>query len=393
MIPEEARTIVVKIGSAVLIHQGQRVDREVFCRLVAEISSLCEAGHRVILVSSGAVAIGRRKMGITQRPQGERHIPRLQALAALGQSRLIRLYEDEFSHYDRQIAQLLLTREDFNDRRRYLNVRNALEAIHGFGVVPIINENDSIASDEIRFGDNDQLAALVATMVQADQLVILSDIDGFYTANPKLHPDARRLAQLYAEDPALDNMISDITDARGFGSGGMTSKLSAARLAARTGITTIIAPGKRAGVLADVLGPAPSTGTRLLPAQHLDSLAARKAWISMGSTPRGWLRCDRGATRAVKQQGRSLLPSGVTEVQGNFREGDVVQLLTPQGEPFARGIALYPMEDMRAIMGQQSSQIETTIGYHTADCVVHRDDLALDIAPDDVEDLDSDALR
>jgi glutamate 5-kinase len=372
-----ALTLVVKVGSAVLMRGGVRVDREVFCRLVSELAQIVQQGHRLVLVSSGAVAIGRRTMGVEKRPSGERDIPRLQALAALGQSRLIRLYEDEFSHYDLHVAQLLLTREDFNERRRYLNARNALQAIHDFGAVPIINENDSVATDEIRFGDNDQLAALVATLVQADRLIILSDIDGLYTGNPKLDPEATRLPSVQAMDPSLDGLIKDVQDAAGFGSGGMRSKLSAARLAARTGIETVIAPGKRPGALPQVMARDPGTGTRLLPPPNADRLAAREAWISMGSTPRGRLRCDEGAFRAVSEQGRSLLPSGVTEVQGDFREGDVVELLSPQGEPFARGIAIYPAQDMRAIMGRHSSLIERLLGYHVLDAVIHRDDLVL----------------
>jgi glutamate 5-kinase len=372
-----AETVVVKVGSAVLMREGIEADRRVFCSLVSELAAAVRAGHRVVLVSSGAVATGRRKMKVAQRPSGERDVPRLQALAALGQSHLMHLYDSEFAHYDLHVAQLLLTREDFNDRKRYLNVKNTLQAVHDFGAIPVINENDTVTTDEIRFGDNDQLAALVATLTQASRLVILSDIDGLYTKNPKLHPDAQRVEQALANDPALDEMIGDIQDAKGFGSGGMRSKLSAARLAARTGIETTIAPGKRAGVLASVLGRDPSVGTRFLPDAELDRLVARKAWIGMGVAPKGRLWCDQGAFEALAQQGRSLLPKGVSRVEGDFDEGDAVDLLSPEGAVFARGLCQYNASQVRAIMGKHTSEIEGILGYHALDAVIHRDNLVL----------------
>ncbi len=372
-----SETLVIKIGSAVLMRDGAHLDRQVFCGLLGEVAALAEAGHRVIVVSSGAIAIGRRQMKLSSRPSGGRSIPALQALAALGQSRLIRLYEDELSHYELQVAQLLLTREDFNDRKRYLNVRNALEAISDYGAIPVINENDSITTEEIRFGDNDQLAALVATLVQADRLFLLSDIEGFYTANPKLDPNATRIPSTQASDPALDEMICDIKDAQGFGSGGMRSKLDAARLAATTGIETAIAPGKSPGVLMRLLERHPGTGTRFIPEPGQDKVLPRKAWIGTSVAPQGKLWCDAGATQAVLAQGRSLLPKGMTKIEGDFGQGAVVELLDPDGKVFARGLSLYPADDLRTIAGKHSSNIQKLLGYHVLDVVVHRDDLAL----------------
>lgn len=375
---QKATTLVIKIGSAVLMRDGLRSDREAFCRLIGEIAALHEEGNRIVVVSSGAVATGRRKMRLTHRPTGDRSIPKLQALAALGQSRLLQLYENEFAHYDIHIAQLLLTRDDFNNRQRYINARNALQAIHDFGAIPIINENDTVATDEIKFGDNDQLAAMVATMVSADRLMLLSDIQGLYTSNPKLDPDATFLHEVRANDPAIDAMIGDIQDAAGFGTGGMRTKILAARMAARTGIETIIAPGKSAGVLQSALDR--NAGTLLSPDPETDKLAARKAWIALTTSVKGSLICDEGAVRALTQEGRSLLPKGIVSVLGDFQEGDAVELVDTEGKMFARGLSLYSSEAILRIQGKHSSEIQDALGYKMHDAVIHRDDLTLEEA-------------
>lgn len=373
---------VVKIGSAVLMREDGGIDRGAFCRLIESLAAVVAAGHRLVLVTSGAVAAGRLRMSFNKRPTGGRSIPTLQALAALGQSRLMHLYEAEFSHYGVAVAQVLLTRDDFDDRRRYINARHALGALHGFNAVPIINENDSVGTDEIRFGDNDQLAAMVAAMVAADRLVLLSDIDGLYTANPKVDPDATRLPEVMAMDPSLDAMVGGTLDPTGgFGTGGMRTKLTAARIAARTGIETIIAPGKQPRVLERLLTGDNQVGTLLTPSPQVDRLAARKAWIGLGVRPKGRVWCDDGAARAVCERGTSLLPKGVTRVEGEFRDGEAVELVQnngePDGEAFARGLALYSADAMRRIAGHHSDQIEGILGYHILDAVIHRDDLVL----------------
>ncbi len=372
------QTLVIKIGSAVLMQDRQRMDRAVFCQLIAELAQHVEQGHRAILVSSGAVATGRRKMNLERRPSGERNIPKLQALAALGQSRLIQMYESEFSHYSIDVAQILLTRDDFNNRRRYLNARNTLRALYDFGALAIINENDTVTTEEIRFGDNDQLAAMVAAMIGADALILLSDVDGLYTSNPHADASAKHLPEVQAQDPMLDEMVGGTADpTHGFGTGGMRTKLAAARIAAQTGIPTIIGPGKRPGILQALLQPNPTLGTRLLPPQQIDHKTARKVWISTGLVPQGRVWCDRGAVDALCKKGTSLLARGIANVEGEFQEGDAVELLTPGGEPFARGLTLYPSTALRAIMGKHSSSIEEILGYRVLDAVIHRDDLAL----------------
>lgn len=368
--------VVLKIGSAVLMRDRDRLDRGAFCRLVDATAQAIQAGTRIVVVTSGAVATGRRKMGLLSKPSGVRSVPVLQALAALGQSTLIQMYESEFGHHDLKVAQLLLTRDDFNDRQRYVNARNALEAVLEFGAVPIINENDTVVTDAVRFGDNDQLAALVATLIGADRLVILSDIDGLYTSNPHADPDAVKLDRVQAADPSLDAMVSG-TRSAGDGTGGMATKLGAARLAARSAIMTVVAPGKVPGVVADALSDAPQMGTLFLPEPGADRMAARKAWIGLSTSVAGRIWCDAGATRAMRQRGTSLLPSGITQVEGEFSEGDIVELVNPEGVAFGRGLALYPAVDMRRIQGAQSDAIETLLGYKGLDAVVHRNDFTL----------------
>ncbi len=369
---------VVKIGSAVLMSADGGTDRGAFCRLIEGLANLYSAGVRVVLVTSGAVAVGRLKMALDKRPSGERNIPKLQALAALGQARLMNLYESELAHYGIDAAQVLLTRDDFNHRQRYLNARRALGAIHDFGAIPIINENDSVGIDEIRFGDNDQLAAMVAAMIAADRLVLLSDIDGLYTGDPRRDPSAKRLPRVRANDPSLDAMVGGTLDPTGgFGTGGMRTKLTAARIAARAGIETIIAPGKEADVLGRLMVEDLNVGTLFTPDPGADRIAARKAWIGMGVAPKGKLWCDAGAVNAVQSRGTSLLPSGVQRVEGDFADGDAVELIDPEGNAFARGLAIYNSNALTKIAGSSSSDIVNILGYHILDAVVHRDDLVL----------------
>ena len=375
---EEIKTVVVKVGSAVLLREDGSLDRGSFCRMVEMLAKLHKSGLRVVLVTSGAVAMGRKILGMDTRPRGDRSIPVLQALAALGQSHLIQLYESEFAHYGLHAAQILLTRDDFRDRKRYINARLAMEAIHRLGAVPVINENDTIATEEIKVGDNDQLAALVAILVSADRVVLLSDIDGLYTSNPRKDRDARRLPEVDVTDARLDEMVDDTHDLlRGYGTGGMRTKLVAARIAAQSGIATILAPGKRPDILDLVLRDTAEVGTIFRPSPDSDRLAARKAWLGVGAKVEGTITCDAGATNAVCARGKSLLPSGITSVTGSFEEGDAVDLLDPNGVVFARGLAVYDAESMGRIVGAQSSDIEGILGYKILDIVVHRDNLVL----------------
>lgn len=375
---QQDMTLVVKIGSAVLLKDGTHPDRPAFCGLVEELAGLVAQGRKIVVVTSGAVATGRQKMRLETKPAGERNIPVLQALAALGQSRLIQQYESEFALYDLHVAQILLTRDDFNERRRYINARHALQAVQDFGAVPIINENDTVATDEIRFGDNDQLAAMVAAMIGADKLLLLSDIDALYTADPRQDADATRIREARAHEPSLDPMVSGTNAAAGVGTGGMRTKLLAARIAASVAIPTVIAAGKHPGVIGRVLG-GDDIGTTLLPEPSVDKLAARKAWIVTGVQPRGSIVCDAGAVRAIRERGKSLLPSGILNVRGDFREGDAVELVDTRGERFAQGLSSYAADAVTTIQGRHSDEIAALLGYRVFDAVVHRDELVLNL--------------
>lgn len=364
----QAEHVVVKIGSAVLLRDGQRVDRTTFVNLVAELSALMESGRRVTVVSSGAVALGRQRVGGLPAPSVE--LPRLQALAALGQSRLIQMYDREFAEYDRQVAQILLGRADLDQRTSFLNARLTLDAVHRLGAVPIVNENDTVATEELRFGDNDELAAATCGIVQADLLIILSDVDGVL----QRHGDelGARISEIAADDPLLEEAAGPSTS--GFGRGGMISKVRAARLAGRFGASTIVAPGKRPGVLAEVMSSA-DVGTLITPgASHIQG---RKVWLGAGAISSGRLVCDSGARRAVVERGASLLPSGIRAVVGDFAEGAVVELVDGKDEVFARGIATYSAEDTRRIAGKNSDEIADVLGFKILDSAVHRDNLVL----------------
>ena len=375
----ENRTLVIKIGSAVLLRDGVHPDRPAFCGIVQELANLASQGFRIVVVSSGAVATGLQKMKLDRRPRGE-DIPTLQALAALGQARLMQSYESEFGLYGLQVAQILLTRDDFNDRTRYINARRALGAVHAFAAIPIVNENDTVATEEIRFGDNDQLAAMVAAMVSAELLVLLSDVDGLYTADPHTDKAATRIRTERAFAADLDPMVGGANEGKGVGTGGMRTKLLAARLAASVAIPTVIAPGKHPGVLRQILDGG-DIGTRLCPEPGIERLAARKAWIGTGLTPRGRITCDQGAVEAIVARGKSLLPSGIIAVEGNFGEGDPVELVDGNGRGFAQGLSCYGADAVRIIMGHQSTEITSLLGYRLLDAVVHRDELVLQSEP------------
>lgn len=367
---DAAHHVVIKIGSAVLLGEHGRVDRTTFVSIVEGINALIDNGKRVTVVSSGAVALGRRRLGY-RREEGAPDLPRLQALAALGQPQLIQMYDREFAEYGRHAAQVLLGRADLDQRTSFLNARLTLDAVHRLGAVPIVNENDTVATDEIRFGDNDELAAAVCGIVQAEMLVILSDVQGVLERTETgLGP---RIAAIASDDPALDRHAGPSVS--GFGRGGMISKVASARSAGRFGAATVIAPGKQPGVLR-ALWDGADVGTLITPPSS-DALQGKKVWLGAGAVSVGRLRCDAGAKAALTSRGASLLPSGIREVAGDFAEGAVVELLGPDGVTFARGMSTYSSEDTRRIMGKKSDEIAEVLGYKVLDAAVHRDNLLI----------------
>ena len=364
------RRVVVKIGSNVLAGStGLRAER--VRRLAGEIAAAVDAGRQVVVVSSGAVAAGAPRLG----PRRAR-IEWRQAAAAVGQIGLMAAYERAFTRHRRQVAQVLLTHADLADRRRYLNARHTLKTLLDLGVVPIVNENDTVAVEELRFGDNDNLSALTATLVEADLLVILSDVAGVFTADPTRDRTATLVEVADATDVAVARAAGPSRS--GVGTGGMASKLAAAAKAAVAGIPTVIADGTRRGVLAQILDPTATAGTLVLAGG--DRLAHRKHWIAYTLKPSGTLHVDDGAERALAGGGRSLLPSGVRRIDGAFGVGDCVRCVGPTGREFARGLVNYNAAELDRIKGAHTRDIERLLGYKGSDEVIHRDDLAL-VAP------------
>lgn len=362
----EARRIVVKIGSRSLVgaslNEGAQEGRGRFAPLAAQVAALRDEGRAVVLVSSGAVALGRGRLGFSARP---RSIAQLQACAAVGQSLLMHGWEKAFGAEGVAVAQMLLSHADLEDRERYLNARASLDALLELGAVPVINENDTVAVEEIRFGDNDQLAAMVCTLAGADLLVLLTDVEGL------LEPDGRRVP--WIED--LEEARRLVTAPEGdVGSGGMGSKLEAARRAARRGVPVAIADARDPAVLARVLG-GEDVGTLVAPQGA--RLAARKHWIAYTLRPRGDLVLDEGAAEAIRHGGRSLLPAGIVGVRGHFAPGDLVVLRDPAGAEVARGLTRYGTEDAAKLAGARTGEIQSRLGYHGGDEVVHRDDLVV----------------
>lgn len=363
------RRWVVKIGSALLTADGKGLDREALAAWVAQMAARIDAGVELVLVSSGAVAEGMSRMGWSARPQS---LHELQAAAAIGQMGLVQAWESAFQRHALHTAQVLLTHEDLSNRRRYLNARSTLRTLVDLRVVPVVNENDAVANEELRFGDNDTLAALVANLVEADLLILLTDQDGLFDSDPRSNPDARLVGEARVDDASLDDMAGE--RAGGLGRGGMATKLRAARLAARSGTPTIIAPGARAGVLADIASGA-EVGTLLTPAQGAE--AARKRWLAGQLQVRGRLVLDAGAVQVLRESGRSLLAVGVKAVEGRFERGEVVSCVGPDGREIARGLANYGAEDAARIQGRPSSEIAAILGYVDDEELIHRDNLVL----------------
>ncbi|MGO2958762.1 MAG: glutamate 5-kinase [Acetobacter sp.] len=363
-----ARRLVVKIGSALVVNADKAAPRQDWLRSVAaDIAALRKQGTDVVIVSSGAIALARHTLGLTAGPL---RLAEKQAAAAVGQISLAQAWSDALSAHGLTAAQLLLTPDDTEDRKRYLNARATLETLLGLGCVPVINENDTIATAEIRFGDNDRLAARVAQMIDADQLVLLSDIDGLYTADPRTDPAAQHLPIIEAMTPEIEAMGGEPPP--GYSSGGMRTKLLAAKLATRSGCAMAIALGKTDHPLRALLEGARCSW--FLP--QTCSQTARKQWIAGSLTPAGEIMVDPGAAEAL-QQGGSLLPAGVKGVRGNFTQGDLVTITDETGRLLARGLSSYDADDARRIAGHRSSELMSILGWQGRDELIHRDDLVM----------------
>jgi len=364
-----ARRIVVKVGSSILASVEKGLHHEVFSHLAKEISELKRQGYEIVLVSSGAIAAGMEKLGYKTRPQS---ITQKQATAAVGQSRLMNIYENYFSRHQQMVAQILLTHDDLSHRRRFLNARNTLLTLLELGIIPIINENDTVVVDEIKVGDNDNLSALVTNLIEADLLIILTNIDGLCDGDPRLNPNARCIPLVEDIDVDMERMVGETMSETSVG--GMVSKIQAAKKASRFGIPTVIASGTRKEVLHQILR-GKEIGTLILP--KANTLSSRKHWIAFNLHPKGDVIVDEGAKKAIVQRGKSLLPSGVVKVRGEFDRGDSVSCIGPRGKEFARGLVNYSVSELEMIKGLKSDQIEKALGYKYSDEVIHRDDLVV----------------
>ncbi|WP_198139607.1 glutamate 5-kinase [Ralstonia sp. A12] len=365
----DARRLVVKVGSSLVTNDGRGLDQAAIARWAAQIAALRAAGKEVVLVSSGAIAEGMQRLGWTKRPK---EIHELQAAAAVGQMGLAQVYESEFARHGIRTAQVLLTHGDLADRERYLNARSTLLTLLSLGVVPIINENDTVVTDEIKFGDNDTLGALVTNLIEGDALIILTDQRGLYTADPRKDPDARFVDEAQAGTPDLEQMAGGAGSS--IGKGGMLTKILAAKRAAKSGAHTIIASGREADVLAR-LANGEAIGTQLR--AQTGRMAARKQWMIDHLQLRGRVVLDAGAVEKLTAGGKSLLPIGVTEVQGEFARGEVISCVDAAGREVARGLTNYSSAEARLIARKASSEIEAVLGYVSAAELVHRDNLVL----------------
>jgi len=361
-LPVKPKRIVVKIGSGILTSRNYRLNKVRIKKLVAQIAALIDKNTEVILVTSGAIAAGMGMLRLHSRPK---LLPQQQAAAAIGQSQLMRIYDTFFKHYGQLSAQVLLTREDLSNRKRYLNAKNTLFTLLSYNVVPIINENDTVSVDEIKFGDNDRLSALVATLGQADLLVILSDVDGLYA-------ERNVISVVERISPEIERLASAATGR--VGTGGMASKVEAAKICCATGLGCIVANGKTPGILSRILDEQ-DIGTLFLPRK--EQLVAKKRWIGFGAKVAGKLFVDEGAKQALTLKKKSLLAKGIVGLGGTFAVGDMVSILDMKNQEFARGLVSYSSEELARIKGQKSERIKTLLGYKYYDEVVHRDNLVI----------------
>ena len=366
---QRARRIVVKFGSQILSSE-KGIEEPRMQRLVEDLAYLHDQGKSLVIVSSGAVAAGMTRLALKSRPKT---IPQKQAVAAVGQIKLMALYEKHFSRFDKTVAQVLLTHEDLANRQRYLNAKHTLMGLLEDRIIPIVNENDTVAVEEMKFGDNDQLSSLVATLLEADFLVMLSDVGGVYDSDPRLNKEAN-LIQLISNFKDLPADLGDETLTL-FGTGGIVSKIAAARKASSAGIPTMIANGLEEGVLRKVFSAEEETGTLVLPQES--RLTSRKHWIAYNLKATGEIVVDQGAYVALVEKGKSLLPSGLKEVRGTFVVGECVRCLNLEGREFARGLVNYSAKELNQIKGLHTSKIESVLGYKAYDEIIHRDDLVM----------------
>jgi glutamate 5-kinase len=364
------QTLVIKIGTSSLTQPDTGLlALATLATLVETVSDLQRQGHRVVLVSSGAVGVGCARLGLTERPKA---IARKQAVAAVGQGRLIRVYDDLFTSLQQPIAQVLLTRGDLAHRHSYLNVERTFQELLDLGVIPIVNENDTVAVDELKFGDNDTLSALVASLIHADWLFLLTDVDRLYSADPRHDPNAQPIVRV---EQMADLKTVQVGD-RGsqWGTGGMMTKITAAQIATEAGVRTVITQGNRPRDLALILAGA-EIGTQFAP--QLRPVSSRKHWIAHSLVPVGSLYLDDGAVRAIRDAGKSLLPAGIVQVEGEFDSRDAVRLCDRSGQEIARGLVNYSSSELAQIRGHQSDDIAGILGYMDAETIVHRDNLTL----------------
>ena len=361
--------IVIKIGSNILTDKKGGLNQKRIHSIAKDVSDVCNSGHEVVVVSSGAVAAGMKKLGLKEKP---RDIRLKQAAAAVGQSSLMWAYEKSFGDFGKKVAQVLLTREDFSERVRYLNSKNTLITILSYGIIPIINENDTVATDEIKFGDNGQLAALVSGLIDAERLIILSDVEGLYSSDPRNNPDAKIISFVDKVTPELEAKAGGAGSA--VGTGGMYSKMLAAKKAISYGIKVNIISGRKKGIISSLLNGV-HHGTEFRP--QLKKISSRKGWIAYAIKPKGSLIIDDGAVKAILQAGKSLLPSGIVKVDGVFDTGDAVYCIDLRGDRIAKGIVNYSSQDIERMKGKKTSEIEAILGYKYSDEVIHRDNLVL----------------
>ena len=365
----KVRRLVVKIGSGVLTHHSEIIDQDVVDSLVDDMSAIMDTGMELVIVTSGAIAAGSRKLGFKDKPKRMRE---KQAAAAAGQSALIGCYERAFEKRGKKVAQILLTGDGLSDRGRYLNARNTISTLLHYGVVPIINENDTVAVEEIRFGDNDNLSARVAGLADADLLIILTDTEGLYDKDPRKFEDAAIIPYVKASD--FDEQTAGASvSVSGVGTGGMVTKVEAAKIAATFAVPTVIANGERKGVLVEIV-QGDDRGTFFAPGE--ERIRGRKKWIAYNRSVSGKVIVDKGARRAV-EGGNSLLPSGVVGLDGKFLFGDLVSIVDDRGEEFARGLVQYGSDDIEAIKGLKTVDVENVLGKKDYDEVVHRDDMII----------------
>jgi glutamate 5-kinase len=362
------KRLVIKIGSNILASPEQGLDTKRLHAITKDISDVMDKGFEAVIVSSGAIAAGLKKLGLKEKPKD---IKLKQAAAAIGQSSLMWAYEHSFASFNKKVAQVLLTRDDITDRLRYINAKNTLLTLINRDVIPIVNENDPVAVDEIKFGDNDLLAALVAGLVEADMLVMLSDVEGLYTKNPK-HRDAELIRSVDEITPDIEKMAGGKGSA--LGTGGMYSKLLAAKQANNYGIPVVIMSGKKSGLLQRFFD-GEGVGTYFKPKQV--KMPSKKGWIAYGIKSKGLIFLDDGAVKALTMQGKSLLPSGIFKIEGNFDVGDAVSCVNKEGKKIAKGLTNYSSEELERIKGKKTSEIEKILGYKYSDEVIHRDNLVV----------------